>query len=201
MVTCNGLVILGDDHCTNLSIWNPSTAFFGKIPDPGIWAEVATGHGYGRYDIYALWGFGYVSATDDFRTEIELGCIDGCLRFYPMNTGRDIEVWVMREYRVRKSWIKLFKFSLDDIPNVFTMSQFFVLESGSAFINSDLKEFIRIECHKEDKPVLSGRYRMEKWEPMNLGLWDKLESLRKDGQDANFLKVMFYDETLVSVPE
>lgn len=83
----------------------------------------------------------------------------------------------------------------------FLCHNFTFLESGSAFINSDLKEFIRIECHKEDKPVLSGRYRMEKWEPMNLGLWDKLESLRKDGQDANFLKVMFYDETLVSVPE
>lgn len=70
MVSCNGLVILGDDHCTNLSIWNPSTAFFRKIPDPGIWAEVATGHGYGRYDIYALWGFGYVSATDDYSLVI-----------------------------------------------------------------------------------------------------------------------------------
>ncbi|PRQ35041.1 putative F-box associated interaction domain-containing protein [Rosa chinensis] len=139
---------------------------------------------------------------------IELGCLDGCLCIHSLNTkaGGDIEVWVMREYRVLESWIKLFKFTVDDIPGVFVsqipLFQFFVSESGTAFINSDFKELVRIECHKEEKPALSGRYKIEKWEPLNLGLWEQiLESFQKEKEDAKFFSVMFYDETLVSVPE
>lgn len=62
MASCNGLVILGS-YYEDLSIWNPSTGFFRKIPDPQFSSRTKRT----CRDISGRYGFGYVSATDDYK--------------------------------------------------------------------------------------------------------------------------------------
>ncbi|XP_004296138.1 PREDICTED: F-box/kelch-repeat protein At3g06240-like [Fragaria vesca subsp. vesca] len=65
MASCNGLVLLGRSYYScyeELSIWNPSTGFLRKIPSPSF------GSGKKKPDrrMFANYGFGHVSATDDY---------------------------------------------------------------------------------------------------------------------------------------
>ncbi|KAM5582797.1 F-box protein CPR1-like [Rosa sericea] len=67
--SCNGLVLLGDSYLTGLvalSIWNPSTGFFRKIPSPRM--TECTDEKGGKKDLdFVISGFGYVSSTDDYK--------------------------------------------------------------------------------------------------------------------------------------
>ncbi|XP_074284081.1 uncharacterized protein LOC141608638 [Silene latifolia] len=58
--TCNGLVCLGSKSGCLFIIWNPITREFYKYKDP----EIAK---FTREDCRVTWGFGYVSAVDDYK--------------------------------------------------------------------------------------------------------------------------------------
>ncbi|XP_004296146.1 PREDICTED: F-box protein CPR30-like [Fragaria vesca subsp. vesca] len=99
------------------------------------------------------------------------------------------ELWMMRDYGVRNSWMKPFKFRRDvDIRNVLDLDALsfwepcLVIESGAIVIKVDNKELVRIECHKKKKPVCSGRYR-----------------LQEAPGCKHLLGATSYDETLVSL--
>ncbi|XP_024156232.1 F-box/kelch-repeat protein At3g23880-like [Rosa chinensis] len=101
----------------------------------------------------------------------------------------DIELWMMRDYGVSNSWVKLYKLSKYDLPVPHTKSYGWqswdlslVTESGSIVIKFD-NELLRIECRKEEKPVCVGRYRPE------------------EVSGCYFFNATGYDETLISVPE
>ncbi|KAM5582683.1 F-box/kelch-repeat protein [Rosa sericea] len=99
----------------------------------------------------------------------------------------DIELWMMRDYGVSNSWAKLYKFSKYDLPvrltRYYGWDLSLVTESGSIVINFDNKELLRIECHKEEKPVCVGQYRLE------------------EVSGCYFFNATVYDETLISAPE
>ncbi|XP_050379966.1 uncharacterized protein LOC126797371 [Argentina anserina] len=71
------------------------------------------------------------------------------------------EFWEMKEYGVPESWVKLFHFRVHDIPDVlsseFGCSFVSVTEGGAVLVSLGDKELVRIECHREEKPVCSGR--------------------------------------------
>ncbi|XP_062015443.1 F-box/kelch-repeat protein At3g23880-like [Rosa rugosa] len=242
IASCNGLVVLGNVYrsYTNLSVWNPSTGFFRKIPSPEFLLEK------GRCISSATCGFGHVMATDyyklvffeplDFAVHI-FSTNDSSWRVFraphlsfPHYYGRALlvsngaihwvsrtgigepaisafdladekfrqlplprvmienedmnarpigtqvlkgghlcvwsngEFWVMKEYAVPESWVKMFQFSVLDLPDVFASTSgwipVFVTQGGTVVILLD-KELVRIECHRERKPVCSGRYKIE----------------------------------------
>ncbi|PRQ35062.1 putative F-box associated interaction domain-containing protein [Rosa chinensis] len=65
MGSCNGLVLVGQpyrDHYENLSIWNQSTGLFRKIPNPSFRVK-----SMGMCRDYINYGFGHVSASDDYK--------------------------------------------------------------------------------------------------------------------------------------
>ncbi|PRQ35075.1 putative F-box domain-containing protein [Rosa chinensis] len=102
------------------------------------------------------------------------------------------EVWAMTEYGVPESWVKLFQFNIHDFRNVFDVEQSpwdlcFITEGDTMVLRLN-KELLWIECRNEEKPVCSGRYRLEKVQP-------KLSNL------AFYFRATIYDETLVSVAE
>ncbi|XP_004294917.1 PREDICTED: F-box/kelch-repeat protein At3g06240-like isoform 2 [Fragaria vesca subsp. vesca] len=66
------------------------------------------------------------------------------------------EFWVMKEYRVPESWVKMFQFSVVDLPNVFGLVDGWVpafVTEGSTVVMLHGKELARIKCHREGKPV------------------------------------------------
>lgn len=102
----------------------------------------------------------------------------------------DIEFWVMKEYNVCESWTLLYKFNvanflgLSKVPSrVVNWKPVWVTESGTVvFKVIHTRELIRIEFHKEEKPVYSGRYKLEE---VPEGSWS--------------FDAIQYDQTLISV--
>ena len=65
LTSCNGLVLIGHwCYCECLSIWNPSTGFFRRVPSPRITIENREIDEILEYTVYV---FGYVSSTDDYK--------------------------------------------------------------------------------------------------------------------------------------
>ncbi|PRQ35064.1 putative F-box associated interaction domain-containing protein [Rosa chinensis] len=96
------------------------------------------------------------------------------------------EVWAMTEYGVPESWVKLFQFYIHDFRNVFDVEQSpwdlcFITEGDTMVLRLN-KELLWIECRNEEKPVCSGRYRLEKVQP-------KVSNL------AFYSRATIYDET------
>ncbi|PRQ35083.1 putative F-box domain-containing protein [Rosa chinensis] len=282
MASCNGLILLGEyykSYFKNLSIWNPSTGFFRKIPSPSFGCEVTKSTEKKKHGSFLYYGFGKVSATDDYKLvlikpalgdfvdvhvfslRVSLwkvieapssscsGWIDGQgslsngaihwinypiygvsdptmvafdlaeeeFRQVPLpvfNQNEDgvhlrqiriqvllggglcvwsqdlyehSEFWVMREYGVPESWVKLIQFSRDDLPDEFTLwsswDPTFVSEGGTMLIKLlDKKELVWIECLQEENPVCSAQYRIEEF-------------------PGAIFDATLYDETLVSLPE
>ncbi|KAM5584101.1 F-box protein CPR1 [Rosa sericea] len=56
LCSCNGLVFAAPSN-SDMYIWNPSTAFFKKLPDPGPHTS----------EVLWFFGFGYLSAIDDYK--------------------------------------------------------------------------------------------------------------------------------------
>ncbi|XP_062015144.1 F-box/kelch-repeat protein At3g06240-like [Rosa rugosa] len=135
---------------------------------------------------------------DDNGNGVEMQTVDrlgGCLcvlswTWHPFRgMDQDSELWMMRDYGVSDSWMKLFKFSSNDLPEVFgsyrSWLPIVVTEDGAVVIKLIVeKELIRIECRKEEKPVCRDRYRLEELH----------------GCDFLF-DVILYAETLLSVSE
>ncbi|XP_024184236.1 putative F-box protein At5g15660 [Rosa chinensis] len=77
--SCNGMVCVALDFHDGYYIWNPSTALFLKLPNPNFASEGVISFYPKMPDfdrsktIIALhyWGFGYVSATDDYKVVVE----------------------------------------------------------------------------------------------------------------------------------
>nr|XP_011461622.1 PREDICTED: F-box/kelch-repeat protein At3g06240-like isoform X2 [Fragaria vesca subsp. vesca] len=71
MASCNGLVLLGESYqgyFKNLSIWNPSTGFFRKLPTPCFARLELTKSTEDKWCInFLYYGFGQVSNTDDYK--------------------------------------------------------------------------------------------------------------------------------------
>lgn len=98
----------------------------------------------------------------------------------------------MKEYGVPESWVKLFHFSVRDLPDIFVSTigwtPVLVTEGGTVVFDLYDKKFygdrelVRVKCHREDKPVCSGRCKIE----------GAIEGLAE-------YAVMVYDETLLSV--
>ncbi|PRQ33615.1 putative F-box domain, galactose oxidase/kelch, beta-propeller, F-box associated interaction [Rosa chinensis] len=59
LCSCNGLVFAASSN-SDMYIWNPSTGFFKKLPDPGALPSA----------ILWFYGFGYVSTIDDYKVII-----------------------------------------------------------------------------------------------------------------------------------
>ncbi|PRQ35072.1 putative F-box domain-containing protein [Rosa chinensis] len=102
------------------------------------------------------------------------------------------EVWAMREYGVPESWVKLFQFNAHNFRDVFDVERSpwdlcFITESDTMVLRLT-KELLWIECHNEEKPVCSGRYRLENVQPRVPNL-------------VFYFRATVYDETLVSVAE
>ncbi|XP_062017683.1 F-box/kelch-repeat protein At3g06240-like [Rosa rugosa] len=102
------------------------------------------------------------------------------------------EVWAMTEYGVPESWVKLFNFRLRDLPDIFaslysTWDLCFITESGTVVIRRR-KELLWFECHNEENPICSRRYRLEEVHP------------EVPGCSFHF-HATAYDETLLSVAE
>ncbi|PRQ60385.1 putative F-box domain-containing protein [Rosa chinensis] len=128
------------------------------------------------------------------RTQVLLGgCL--CVMFQDVtfqDTKKYTEFWVMKEYGMPESWVKLFGFNVHDLPDVFDSlykchfwDPIFIAEDGTVVIKlRSWSELIWVKCRKEEKPVCTIRYRLEEV----LGY--------KYGFDA-----ILYDETLVSIPE
>ncbi|KAL6226738.1 hypothetical protein ACLB2K_000699 [Fragaria x ananassa] len=96
------------------------------------------------------------------------------------------EYWVMKQYAGPESWVKMFQFSVADMPNVFASEYVypaFVTEGGTVVMLSGMW-LARIECHNEGKPVCSSRYQI------------KSVHVKKDMYRSG---VMVYDETLLSL--
>ncbi|KAL6277471.1 hypothetical protein ACE6H2_021072 [Prunus campanulata] len=66
--SCNGLVCVALDFHESYYIWNPSTGFFLKLPNPGFASK-------GVRNVYN-YGFGYVAATDDYKVVAAARLID-----------------------------------------------------------------------------------------------------------------------------
>ncbi|KAM5582685.1 F-box/kelch-repeat protein [Rosa sericea] len=283
MASCNGLVLLGESYKSyfkNLSIWNPSTGFFRKIPSPSFGCEMTKSTEKKKDRNFLYYGFGQVSATDDYKlvfVKTALGDFDdvhvfsvranvwkviispfslagwndgrgtlsngaihwvnypidgkmdptmvafdlaedkfrqvpfpvfdqseddmdvrflksqvllgGCLGVWSRDILDRSEIWVMREYGVPESWVKLSRFSRDDLPDGFTSCRWepsFVTEGGTVMIKRlDKKELVWIECRQEENPVCSAQYRIEEFQEF----------------PGVILDATVYDETLVSLPE
>ncbi|PRQ35078.1 putative F-box domain-containing protein [Rosa chinensis] len=127
----------------------------------------------------------------EITTLVHLGgylCIWSRKRYNP-DKG---EVWAMTEYGVPESWVKLFNFRVPDLPDVFaslysTWDLCFITESGTMVISLS-KELFWIECHNDEKPICSGRYRLEEVHPEVPGC-------------VFHFHATAYDETLLSVAE
>nr|XP_011461606.1 PREDICTED: F-box/kelch-repeat protein At3g23880-like [Fragaria vesca subsp. vesca] len=114
---------------------------------------------------------------------------EGCLCVSSRNWHGNVEFWEMKEYGVPESWVKLFHFSVQDLPDVFASANVWfpvlVTECGTVVISifSDIfslygnRELVRIKCQRDEKPVCSGR----------IGFMYK------------FAMTIIYDETLLSV--
>ncbi|PRQ20281.1 putative F-box domain-containing protein [Rosa chinensis] len=130
----------------------------------------------------------YVKMTQ-VRTPVLVG---GCLCVMFQDFDECSEFWAMKEYGVAASWVKLFRFNVRDLPDVFApffscyyWDPIFIAEDGTVVIKlHKKKELVRIKCHKEEKPVCTKRYGLEEV-PGCKCLFD----------------ASLYDETLVSVPE
>ncbi|XP_024156215.1 F-box/kelch-repeat protein At3g06240 [Rosa chinensis] len=143
--------------------------------------------------------FGKVALPDSFqngydmngrtiRTQVHLG---GCLCVSSDADHGLIEFWVMTEYGVPESWVKLFQFEVRDLRKVsahsyYGCSPIFVTEGGTVLMKfSDKMEFFKIERSKEGKLVCSRRYRLE-----------------EEVHGCKYIShATVYDETLVSIPE
>ncbi|PRQ35079.1 putative F-box domain-containing protein [Rosa chinensis] len=301
MASCNGLVLLGESYKSyfkNLSIWNPSTGFFRKIPAPSFGVEMTKSTEEKKNCSFLYHGFGQVSSTDDYKlvftkpalgdfVEVHVfslranvwkvikspssltGWIDGqgavsngAIHWVNYPTGGKIEptmvafdlaeeefrqvplpvfnqneddthvtcvrthvllggclgvwsadpygyrtFWVMREYDVPESWVKLIQLGRDDLPDEFTScpswEPSFVTEGGTVmikllgkerrFITEDgtvymiklpgKNELVWIDCHQEENTVCRAHYRLE------------------EVPECTIFDITVYDETLVSVPE
>ncbi|KAM5582719.1 F-box/kelch-repeat protein [Rosa sericea] len=108
----------------------------------------------------------------------------GCLCIWSESIGYGV-FWEMKEYAVPESWVKIFQFSVLDLPDVLASRYgwipVFVTEGGPVVILID-DELVRIERHREEKPVCSGRYKIE-------GAKERLFQY----------SVTVFDETLLSV--
>ncbi|KAL6200611.1 hypothetical protein ACLB2K_030392 [Fragaria x ananassa] len=117
---------------------------------------------------------------------------EGCLCVWTWNCYGYAEFWEMKEYGVPESWVKLFHFSVRDLPDIFVSTigwtPVLVTEGGTVVFDLYDKKFygdrelVRVKCHREDKPVCSGRCKIE----------GAIEGLAE-------YAVMVYDETLLSV--
>nr|XP_004294917.2 PREDICTED: F-box protein CPR30-like [Fragaria vesca subsp. vesca]XP_004294918.2 PREDICTED: F-box protein CPR30-like [Fragaria vesca subsp. vesca]XP_011461607.1 PREDICTED: F-box protein CPR30-like [Fragaria vesca subsp. vesca]XP_011461608.1 PREDICTED: F-box protein CPR30-like [Fragaria vesca subsp. vesca] len=117
---------------------------------------------------------------------------EGCLCVWTWNCYGYAEFWEMKEYGVPESWVKLFHFSVFDLPDIFVSTigwtPVLVTEGGTVVFDLYGKKFygdrelVRVKCHREEKPVCSGRCKIE----------GVIEGLAE-------YAVMVYDETLLSV--
>ncbi|XP_062013841.1 F-box/kelch-repeat protein At3g23880-like [Rosa rugosa] len=286
LASCNGLVLLGESYKSsfkNLSIWNPSTGFFRKIPSPSFGRDMKKSTEKKKNRSFLYHGFGQVSASDDYKlvfikpalgdfVDVHVfslranvwkvikapssltGSIDGqgtlsngaihwvnypidgkmdrtlfdptmvafnlaeeefrqvplpvlnqneggmylnlrhvriqillggCLCVWSRDLYANSEFWVMREYGVPESWVKLIQFGRLDSPAEFTSwDPSYVTEGGIVMIKlPDKKELVWIECHQGESPVCSAHYRLE------------------EVPGCTIFDATVYDETLVSVPE
>ncbi|XP_004296142.1 PREDICTED: putative F-box/kelch-repeat protein At1g12870-like [Fragaria vesca subsp. vesca] len=194
MGSCNGLLLLGQHCYRNLSLWNLSTGFCRKISNPCLRLRSihsADGNSLNETSDPVIYAFDL--ATEEFRrvtlppvlwqneegnnptkitTVVHLGgylCIWSRKRFCP----RKNEVWAMTVHGVRESYD--------------TGDLCFITESGTMVIKL-LKELFWIECRNEEKPICSGRYRLEEVYPGVPGC-------------SFYFDATGYDETLVSVAE
>ncbi|XP_061999613.1 F-box/kelch-repeat protein At3g06240-like [Rosa rugosa] len=100
--------------------------------------------------------------------------------------------WVMKEYGLPESWVKLFGFNIHDLPDVFNSffsrlfwDPIFIAEDGTVVIKlRTQRELIWIKCRKEEKPFCTDRYRLEEVPEHQYAFY-----------------AIWYDETLVSIPE
>ncbi|XP_062015392.1 F-box protein CPR1-like [Rosa rugosa] len=70
LCSCNGLILATlQDQENNMYIWNPSTQFFKNLPDP---ADLPS-----KPQCLVYYGFGYLSATDDYKIIANLEVILG----------------------------------------------------------------------------------------------------------------------------
>ncbi|KAL6184285.1 hypothetical protein ACLB2K_045689 [Fragaria x ananassa] len=114
------------------------------------------------------------------RTPVLLG---GCLCVMFRDYDEYHDIWVMKEYGVHESWVKLFRFRAHD--STYHWNPIFIAEDGTVVISVPrAMEVVRIKCRKDEELVCTDRYSLEK-EPG----WKYL------------LDAILYDETLVSVPE
>ncbi|XP_004287597.1 PREDICTED: F-box/kelch-repeat protein At3g06240-like [Fragaria vesca subsp. vesca] len=239
LASCNGLVVLGKTSYTNLSVWNPSTGFFRKIPSPGFRLDLEDVHIFSTRDgswkvitfphssfpcrddgedlLVSNGAIHWVSTgipeaisafdlvSEEFRQlPLPPALIKSILNVEPVEDrdprriwtqvlvgGRlcvrsHNEYWVMKQYAVPESWVKMFQFSVADMPNVFASEYVypaFVTEGGTVVMLSGMW-LARIECHNEGKPVCSSRYQI------------KSVHVKKDMYRSG---VMVYDETLLSL--
>ncbi|KAM5582686.1 F-box/kelch-repeat protein [Rosa sericea] len=114
--------------------------------------------------------------------------LGGCLCVWSRDPYAYSEFWVMREYGVPESWVKLIQFGRLDLPDEFTSctrwDPSYVTEGGIVMIKlPDKKELVWIECHRGESPVCSAHYSLE------------------EVPGCTIFDATVYDETLVSVPE
>ncbi|XP_062013842.1 F-box/kelch-repeat protein At3g06240-like [Rosa rugosa] len=127
----------------------------------------------------------------EIKTLVHLGG-SLCILSRELFHRRNGEVWAMTRYGVPESWVKLFQFNVHDLPDVFSRSysrwdMCFITESDTMVLILN-KELFWIECRNEEKPICSGRYRVEEVQP--------------EVPECSFYVVAaVYDETLVSVTE
>ncbi|KAM5576936.1 hypothetical protein ABKV19_007669 [Rosa sericea] len=77
--SCNGMVCVALDFHDGYYIWNPSTGLFLKLPNPNFASEGVISFDPKMPDSDRsktiigphYWGFGYVSATDDYKVVVE----------------------------------------------------------------------------------------------------------------------------------
>nr|WRO64607.1 MYB transcription factor protein [Rosa persica] len=93
MASCNGLVLLGEYYLRyykNLSIWNPSTRFFRKIPSSSFgFSMTDSNDGKKGYLGWASYGFGYVSSTDDYKLVLVVPAVGGFLEMHVFSLRAD----------------------------------------------------------------------------------------------------------------
>ncbi|KAL6203675.1 hypothetical protein ACLB2K_027375 [Fragaria x ananassa] len=106
MGSCNGLLLLGQPNGScykNLAIWNLSTGFFRKIPDPSFEAELIYLIDEDYLDFIST-GFGHVSASDDYKLVFIIPALGNLLEIHIFSMRANMWKVVTAPYSKWRGW-------------------------------------------------------------------------------------------------
>ncbi|KAL6204149.1 hypothetical protein ACLB2K_021417 [Fragaria x ananassa] len=154
LASCNGLVVLGktlSDSYTNLSVWNPSTGFFRKIPSPEFrdssWKDIRFPH-----SSFPCGDDGKVLLVSNGAIHWVSTGIPEAISAFDLVSEEFRQLPLPRGLNGRRIWTQ---FSVVDLPNVFGLVDGWVpafVTEGSTVVMLHGKELARIKCHREGKP-------------------------------------------------